>query len=65
MYNYWVLFQIQKCDGTTALTAYGITFENDPPALKDLIDLQNKMIEDSRFNDPISACIILNFKKLS
>lgn len=64
-HKYWVLCQVQSGDGLTALTSYGTTFKHDPPTLNDIISFQDNVIEESRYDQNYTACIVLNFKKIS
>lgn len=64
-HNYWVLCQLQSKDGLIAITSYGTTFKHDPPTLNDIISFQDKIVEESRYDQNYTACIVLNFKKIS
>ena len=64
-HNYWVLCQVRSRDGLSALTSYGTTFKHDPPTLNDIISFQDRIVEDSRYDQNYTACIVLNFQKIS
>lgn len=56
-YNYWVLCQVQS-ETTTALTSYGAVFNHNPPTLNDIISFQDKIVDESRFDQNYHSCIV-------